>query len=323
MSNQVHRIIRILALLSTGERITAAEIQERLHTEGELRDVSLRQIQRDLKEIEAANVPLRCERDGRELRWSMPSEYRNLVPISVSKHEVLALHLLKGALQNFKGTRIETDVNRLREKLERLAPGTVFLQEDVVSEVSPGRYMNAVPDSTLEQIITAITDPRWDLVTYRAIGAATTKTYTVSFCRMANHAGRLYVIAWHPVYQQYITLAADRIEYVETNEEYDRALHTFNEKAYRSGRFGVYDGKPSNVVIKVAADAAPYFASRHWHPTEQLTHHRDGSMTLRMRVPISPELISWVMGWAGSVHVKGPDALIDACKQRARQIAKW
>ncbi len=323
MSNQVHRIIRILVLLSAGERLTATEIQSRLHLEGELRDVSLRQIQRDLKEIEAANVPLRCERDGRELRWSMPSEYRNLVPISVSEHEVLALHLLKGALQNFKGTRIESDVNRLREKLERLVPGTVFLREDVVSEVSPGRYMNAVNDDTLERIIMAITDPRWDLVTYRAIGSDGTKSYTVSFCRMVNHAGRLYVIAWHPVYQQYITLAADRIEHVETNDAYDRPLHVFNEKVYRSGRFGVYDGKAVNVVIKVAADAAPYFASRHWHPTESFTQHRDGTLTLRMRVPLSPELVSWIMGWAGSVQVKGPEALIDACKQRARLIAKW
>ena len=172
MSNQVHRIIRILTLLSSGAKLTASQILEKIADEGELREVSLRQIQRDLKEIEAANVPLHVERDGRELSWSLPSEYRNLAPISVSEHELLSLHLLKGALGNFKGTRIERDVERLRSKIERLAPGTVFLQEELVSEISPGRFMNAVNDEVLEEILFAITDPRWDRVTSRSPASA-------------------------------------------------------------------------------------------------------------------------------------------------------
>ena len=321
MSNQVHRIIRILTLLSSGAKLTASQILEKIADEGELREVSLRQIQRDLKEIEAANVPLHVERDGRELSWSLPSEYRNLAPISVSEHELLSLHLLKGALGNFKGTRIERDVERLRSKIERLAPGTVFLQEELVSEISPGRFMNAVNDEVLEEILFAITDPRWDRVT--SIGSTTPKTYVVSFGRLVNHAGRLYVVAWHPTYQQYITLAADRISTVKPADDVQDPPHVFNEADYRSGRFGVYDGKPVNVSLKIAADAASYFGSRHWHPTEKISHHRDGSMTLKMTVPISPELVSWIMGWAGSLEVKGPQALVDECKQRARKIARW
>lgn len=323
MSNQVHRIIRILTLLSSGTKLTASEILDQIAVEGELREVSLRQIQRDLKEIEAANIPLKVERDGRELRWSLPSEYRNLVPVSVSDHELLALHLLKGALGNFKGTRIEHDVERLRKKIERLAPGTVFLADDLVSEVSPGRFVNAVSDDVLEEILFAITDPRWDRVTYTSIASSTPKTYVVSFSRLVNHMGRLYVVAWHPTYEQYITLAADRIATVSPADDITDPPHVFDETAYRNGRFGVYDGKTVSVTLKITAEAAPYFRSRHWHPSEQLTDHRDGSLTLKMKVPISPELISWVMGWSGSLTVKGPPALINECKQRARLIDRW
>lgn len=323
MSQHIHRIVRILSLLSSGARLTTSEIHAKLIAEDELRDVTVRQLQRDLKHLEAAHLPLRVERSGRELSWSLPTGYRNLAPLNITTHEVLSLHLLKGALGSFRGTRIEADVDRLRRKLERMVPGTVFMSQDVVSDISPGTYTNTISDDMLEQIVFAITDPRWDRVTYTPIGAQQPKTYVVSFCRLVNHAGRLYVVAWHPTHQQYITLAADRIHRVEVATDVPLPLHEFDEQSYRSARFGVYDGQPVVVKLRITADAAPYFSSRHWHPTEQRTTHRDGSMTLRMQVPISPELISWVMGWAGSVRVMAPATLISECRSRAAAINDW
>lgn len=323
MSQHVHRIVRILSLLSSGASLTTSQIHTKLVAEDELRDITVRQLQRDLKDLEAAHLPLRVHRQGRELCWSLPSGYRNLAPLSISSHEVLALHVLKGALGNFRGTRVEADVDRLRRKLERLAPGTVFMNEDIVSDVSPGRYTNTISDEMLEQIVYAITDPRWDRVTYATIGSDKAKSYVVSFCRLVNHAGRLYVVAWHPTHQQYITLAADRIHNVEVATDCELPLHEFNERVYRQARFGVYDGQPVTVKLRISPESVPYFSSRHWHPTEQRTMHRDGSMTLRMLVPVSPELISWVMGWAGSVQVLAPAVLIAECRNRAEAISQW
>ena len=322
MSAQIHRVIRILNALSTGQHLTTTEIQEKLSHQPDIESVSLRQIQRDLNNISSSGVPLSSERDGKELRWHLPREYRMMQPVSVDQSELVALHILKGGLGSWKGTRIEKDIDRLRTKMEQLAPGRVFL-DDIVSDVSPGQYQNAVPDDMLECIINAIVDPRWDEVTYHSIHAGTTKTFVVSFCRLVNHSGRLYVIAWTQKHKQYITLAADRIQHVGLAALQPSPLHTFSESEYRRQRFGVYSGDAKAVKLRVSREGADYFASRQWHPSAKVVHHRDGTLTLTMTVPISPELITWVLGWANTLTAQKPSELVQECKRVAKAVVKW
>lgn len=320
--HHVRRIILLLTHLSSGEWSTA-ELAEQIAIESPGMGVTTRQIQRDVKAIEFAGVPLRHTRNGRYVKWTIPREYRVLAAVTVEDNEMLALHVLKGILGNFRNTRVDNDLAKLTRKLERLAPGTVFLPESIASDVSPGRYATAVDDTVLQQIITAIIDPHWDRVTYRSVHGGITKTYVVSFCRLINHAGRLYVAAWHPQYQSYITLAADRIEHVERASDVNDPLHVFSETKYRSGRFGVYDGKVQRIHIRVAASAADFFTSRLWHPSQEIHQRRDGSVDLFLQAPVSPELVTWVVGWADVLTVKSPKALITACRQKVAAIDAW
>ena len=319
MSAQVQRCIKILSLLSGGRRMSTQQIIQQLE-DADAPRVTQRQIQRDLKSIERAGVPVLTERSGREQKWYIASTYRGLQPLAVSSKEVLSLHLLKGALGAFQETRVQADVERLVKKLERHAPGKVFLEDDVVCEVTPGRYTNTLDDSVLEQIIFAITDPHWDRVTYRSIHGGETKTFVVSFCRMINHAGRLYVAAWHPTHKQYITLAVDRIDHVERADDVLNPLHTFDERKYRRARFGVYDGDVREVLLRVDASAADYFASRQWHPTQSITHRRDGSLDLRLTAPLSPELVSWIVSWADVLTIIKPARLKTICRSKVERL---
>lgn len=323
MSAHVTRIVKILTKLSGGRSLTPSEIVDQLHDERELKQVSLRQIQRDLNNIESAGVPLVVTSDGKEQRWSLPSSYRSLAPLTISKNEIVSLHILKGALGALQNTRVQKDLVRLKAKLESYAPGDVFMDESLISDVSPGRYMNAIDDDALEQIIFAITDPQWDRVTYRSVSAGTTKTFVVSFCRLVNHSGRLYVIAWHEKYQQYITLAADMIEHVEVANDWSTKHHLFDERMYRKQRFGIYDGDAVDVTLRVNKEYAHYFSTRLWHQSQVVKHHKNGTLTITMSVPISPELLSWIMGWARGLRVMKPKSLITACKKIAREVEEW
>jgi predicted DNA-binding transcriptional regulator YafY len=319
MSAQVTRCVRILTALSGGRKLSTQEIIDQT-IDDDAQPVTRRQIQRDLRALEEAGIPLACDRDGRGIQWYIPSTYRSPQPLSVSRNEVLSLHLLKGALGAFTSTRIERDVAALKKKLERLAPGTVFLSEESVVDVSPGRYATAVDDRVMDQILFAITDPHWDRVTYRSIHGKECKTFVVSFCRMINHAGRLYVAAWHPKHEQYITLAADRIESVERATDEDLPLHVFDERRYRSGRFGVYDGNVGTVRLRVDASAADFFASRQWHPSQEIHRRRNGSLELRLTVPLSAELVSWIVSWADVLEILGPRELKTICREKVRRL---
>lgn len=320
MSHHIRRTVRILSMLSSGNSFTTAEIAERVSELEDDKVVTIRQIQRDLRTMTEAGIPLTEKRDGRSNRWSMPSGTRLLQPLTVNSGELLSLHILKGALATFKGTRVEQDVERLTRKLEKLAPGTVFMTEDLVSEVSPGRYATAVSDSVLVDIVEAIVDPHWDRVTYRSIHASTVKTFVVSFCRLINHAGRLYVAAWHPIHKRYITLAADRIDHVERASDVNDPIHTFNEKKYRSGRFGVYDGDVTAIKLRIDKSAAPYFTSRIWHPSQEFTPLGNGNVIMTLNAPLSPELLSWIVSWADVLTIVSPKKLKDACRAKVASL---
>lgn len=323
MSQQILRILKILHLLSSGRALTTNEIVDAITAHPDRKVVSQRQIQRDLAALEEAGVPLLCEAMGRTKVWSIPTSYRSLAPLSIAKNEVLSIYLLKGVLHAFRATRVERDVDTLLRKLERAAPGTVFMERDLVADISPGHFINTVSDEAFEKVIDAIVDPHWDRVTYRAMNARSSKTFVVSFCRLINHAGRLYVAAWHPKYKHYITLAVDAIEHVERASDVLDMLHVFSEGAFRRGRYGVYEGKQYNVVLRINKDAASFFMSREWHHTQQFRTLRNGTLELSMQAPITPELLSWVMAWAHELTVVKPQVLVEECRDRAKRVLGW
>jgi len=72
-------------------------------------------------------------------------------------------------------------------------------------------------------------------------------------------------------------------------------LKTYNE-----------DLKPQKVVLKFHKEIAEVVAERIWHTSQKIKHHRDGSLTLEMRVVISDELRSWVGSWLEYVEVIKP-----------------
>lgn len=323
MSQQILRILKILHLLSSGRAMTTNEIADAIASNPDRKAVSQRQIQRDLTVLEEAGVPLLRESMGRSIVWSIPSSYRSLAPLSIAKNEVLSIYLLKGVLQAFRATRVERDVDTLLRKLDRAAPGTVFMETDLVADVSPGRFMNTVSDEAFEKIVDAIVDPHWDRVKYRSMNTSVSKTFVVSFCRLINHSGRLYVAAWHPKYKHYITLAVDAIEHVERATDVTDTLHVFSEGAFRRERYGVYDGKQHSIILRINKDAAPFFKSREWHNSQQFRTLRNGTIELSMFAPLSPELISWVMAWAHELTVLKPKLLADECRNRAKRVLRW
>ena len=65
MSAQIIRCLRILSILSAGRKISTREIIDSI-SDSDAPRVSQRQIQRDLRSIEQAGIPLISERVGRE-----------------------------------------------------------------------------------------------------------------------------------------------------------------------------------------------------------------------------------------------------------------
>ncbi len=321
-SHQVRRIIELLTVLGSGHHLTTSELATRVEHRVEGKTVSRRQIQRDLRAIEAAGIPLHTENDGKELRWWIPASYRSLVPVAFGENELLAIHLLKGMLRQFRGTTIEADIDRLARQLEKVAPGSILFDANIINEVTPGVVTTPIPDNVLRSVINGIRDVAWDRVTYRALHDNQTRTFVVALCRLVLHAGRLYVAAWHPKHH-YITMAVDRILNVERALDITLPFHVFNEQQYRRERFGVYSGKVCEITLHVRKESADFFKERLWHPSQRFKSNRDGSVNLYLTAPINPELIAWIISWAEALTPKKPKRLVNACLLKAQAISSW
>ncbi len=309
-TNQTERIIQILALLSMGRKLTCSKLHDKFEHK-----VSLRTIQRDMMRIESAEIPLLIEKgDQGENVYTLPAAYRHMVIPSIQQNELLALYMLKAYLNTFRGTRIEEYLQNLLQKLEDMAPGDVYLyladHKDIFWSQDAGQYDYGNRDHLLNEVLNLIKDEKWATITYRSLASEHSKTYDVFMYRLFSYKGVLYIAAYNPLYDNYISLALHRIEAIDEARNQKRTRPGFSVDAFRDERFGVFAGEVQHIRLQIRAEYTPYFVNRSWHPSQRNEMLADGGMMMHLQAPVSPELISWILGWHEALMVLQPQSLI-------------
>lgn len=314
--NQISRIIKILELFSMGHRLSCNDIREHFD-----REVSLRTIQRDIAAIQEAEIPLRRSRNlGKEICWFFPSNYRKMVLPNIQPGEMLALYILKAYLKTFRGTSIEQDIGSLLEKIENLSPGDVYLdfeeQQDLIWDQDTGQYDYQDFGTLLKDIIDFILHKTWVTVTYKSLGEKAAKVYDVFIYHLFHYHGSIYLVAYTPEHDNFITLALHRLEKIVASANKWGAAPALEIAQFRQQRFGVFGGQPCSVSLQINQAFTPYFVNRSWHPSQRSEIQPDGSLRLEMDAPLSPELISWILSWHEAIRVLEPPLLIEKIKTR-------
>jgi predicted DNA-binding transcriptional regulator YafY len=309
-SSQLRRCMKIVRFLSTHKGSSSAEIHKEILADDDYRDVHLRQIQRDLIALEEEQL-LISEQIGRDKFWSIYQDWKNILPETYSGHQLLGLYVLKSYLTQFKGTRIEKDINELIKKIEGYASGNVYLlsMEHSVGQMNLAR----INDDILIRCVEAVRNGKWVIVTYNNQTENTLKTYPVFPCRLFTYNAELYLISYNPKYKNYLALALRNIQALaplDNAPDNEEVVHHFDEAAFTRERFGVFADAPVRVRIQINAEEAPFFTNRTWHPTQTFTLAESGDTILEMNVPLSPELTTWILGWKQYIKVLEPKELV-------------
>ncbi len=318
---QIERIIRILQRLAVKSEVTVAELYEYFE-----RQVPKRTLQRDLVELSAADLPLQTrEGKNRQLIWSIAHDYLRFVPVTMQPKEMIASWLLHTMSDAFAGTPLERDAKSFIAKAKQLAPPGVFaeLHGDLqpVFGITFTGYIDYRPQAQIiSQLIEAITKRRVVKFIYKPHWKDDPSVFEANPYMLLWHKGALYVVALSTRHDNYLLLPVQRIRAVEILITKFRRQPGFSLDKLREGRFGIfgYEGqKPECVVLRFNKEIADIIAERIWHPSQKLTRHRDGSLTLEMKVVISDELKGWVASWIQYVSVLSPTGLrIAVGKQR-------
>ena len=312
----------MLELFSMGRKLTAAQLFAYFDQE-----VSIRTLQRDLITIQEAGIPLQMEREtGKENIWSFPAEYRRMILPRIERNELLTMHILKAFLKSFRQTTIGSDLESLINKIEEIAPGEIYMElegaDELVWDQDIGHYDYHKTDGVLNQVIYLIITKNWATVTYRRSEKDEDKSYDIFPCRIFQYKGVLYVAAYNPYYDKFFSLTLHRIIDIKSAEDQQRPVPDFDLAAFRRNRFGVFAGEVEQVELEIQSDFAHYFKDRIWHPSQKISIKMDGTLLLKMEAPISPELVTWILGWHTAIKVTKPGSLIEIIRKNLEETLK-
>ncbi len=305
---QIERIIQILQRLALKREVTVRELYDYFE-----RKVSIRTLQRDLSKIASCNIPLN-EKVGKnnQITWTIAERYLRFVPMTLGSREVIASLMLKGIADVFKSTPLERDAKAFLQKARQLYPS------DSVTEVSEHAsaeifgfnqfgYIDYSKFSTIiDSLIEAIVSHNGIVVDYKATWRDMSSKIDGNPYVLLLHKGAMYLVLYSNYYKTVIQLPVQRMLGVEVLDTKFRRDPKFSLEKLRKDRFGIFgfEGqKPQRVVLGFSREIADTIAERVWHPSQKIKRHKDGSLTLEIRVIVSDELLGWIASWREYVEV--------------------
>lgn len=308
--SQAQRLLRIyLAMANARAGLTLQQLIERT-------GVTRRTINRDLA-ILADDHLVRCievDDEGRK-RWA-------LLPtgpaggVTFTRGELLALCLGRSVLSFARGTELYASMNDAFAKVADRLGGRG------IEELALERKLYAVPDAPpvninseafddcLNELLTAtLRDNQADVVYPSSRGG--TRVWRVDPLTLAYYRGRLYLVAREHTADAIRMFAIHRV--VDATWLRGTSVSVpakYRPETYFSNRFGIFAGeKPEHVEARFDPGAARYARERLWHSTQTCVDEADGCAVLSWQVPVTPELISWLLSFGASVEVRSPQRL--------------
>lgn len=336
ISGKSKRLIYLIEKLNSGTALSSKVIIELIEEEFD-ETVNLRAAQRYLADIKN-NVSYAIEKsDDKRQKWlTVPTNLRSL-PTNVStsfkgENYILSLNVLKAHLRAFTNTSIEKDVNKLIDKINKESKSDLdFVSSDSLYwDQNYGQFDYSAEEkysTTINRIISLLAKPTWIKVEYERSGGGYNK-FECLFREFFNYSGTLYIATFVPKYKHHVALAIQFINSINNISEDKNAklnkqpIPNFSFEEFTNDRFGVFHGKVETVLLAIDNNLKKYFINRKFHQSQVVFNedNPDEDLNIRMNVPISPELIAWILSWGGGIKVKSPQELKDKVVEKAKNM---
>lgn len=304
--SQAERLTRMMRILSS-RSVMVSELAESL-------GITRRQVYRDLAQIEEQHHPLEQLIEGGEKVWRLPPQYQGLPPITVTRYELMALHLALSQLTYLSGTPFVDDLASLIKKVEDGLPAkTVNHLERLTHLFVPlqmPRRDYAAQRETLTQIQKGLLLQRRMVVQHTAAGHEHPVEFRLDPYALLIHRYGLYVAGHSHRANALRIFAVERIRSAHTLDEGFDAPDDLNLDEMYGNLFGLMNEPPQQIRVWFSADVAYLVKERRWHPSQSVAVQPDGSVIATLTAGGLEEVASWVLSWGGDAKVLAPPALI-------------
>lgn len=113
-----------------------------------------------------------------------------------------------------------------------------------------------------------------------------------------------------------LILAVHRMREVRPLEEHFKQIKISKDAQHLAGAFGLTQGNPFRVRVKVNPGAALYVRERIWSDDQSIIQNDDGSLLLEFTTTSSQETVAWILSFGGEMQLLAPEHLrerIRAC----------
>lgn len=303
---------RVLALLT---RLRARRAPTRLDAlAGEL-DISVKQLRRDLAALSAAGHICQLSLlEGRSAVRLLPGKNES---ITLGLRERITLLAIRDVFAALAGTPFAEDARSIFDKVLATLP------DDTARDVARlGVRFRYVPDGGLKSyaeqadivdaLLTAAVHRHVVEAGYRS-AAGRLRSGRLEPWGLALHRNGLYVVGRFEDEVFPRVLAIERF----TSAERARGARFdlpdgFSLEAFFSGAFGVFPGAPAErVVLEFDPVVAHLVIQRRWHASQTTKLDHDGRAHVSFDLGVTPDLVTWLVGWGPRVRVLAPTPLAD------------
>lgn len=316
------QLVRLISLIRDLDRLGGIDVYEL----AKRHSVTTRTIHRDIDALRAAGIPLEEEREGKRkrLRVTFKSSIRQVSQLLDTDH-YLALRVAMGqggAVRANSSTFAQLE--DLAEKIESaIGPNgrnRLAAIEACFHSYEKFAWSNAPPE-VLWTLVDAITESRICKVKYAPASAAKkVNSYEVLPLKVFAHDGASYLLCYYPKREKVLTLNLHRLVDLAVTKAKGVAPPGFEPAQYERAAFGVTRGGPlQSWELRFQPDVAPYIRERIWHPSQTLTEHADGTITLCFSCEGAVEVFAWVASWHDGVEIFAPATARD----EMRELGSW
>lgn len=289
-----------------------------------LLEVSERTVYRYLELLrDDFGAPLAFDRERKGYYFTEPWDF----PFpELTEGEVLSLFILVSVLRQFAGTPLESALQSLGKKLERLFPSPFkeasphlgMMLSPFVSVLRPRVEVGGVFGTLFE----AIRKRKRVRFKYRSISSGEVTTRDVEPYHLYNFEGVWYLCGFCLLRQEIRDFALDRMADVVVLPEEFNVPPDFDPEEYLSRAFRMFRGGTTRIVVRFDSYQARWIRERIWHPTQRITELDDGG--LLFEVEANPEEIKrWVIGYGSHAEIVSPPSLREEVKEEIQKTLAW
>lgn len=273
-------------------------------------EVSYKTIQRDLDYLKnQCGAPIAY--DEYERGYYYTEETYKLPAVQISAGDLFAICVAEKVLAQHRETPIYGKLRAVFDRIRNSLPQSVSIEPSWVNErisILPGHTTHIAAE--IWAVVAEALQRQMEIdIVYRKPGRPPVERRVDPY-HLVGYDGEWYLICHCHLRDRVLTFAVSRIEEARLTKKFFLPPKDFDFQAHAASRFGIFSGEETcEVRIHFAPRHAPYVLEREWHPSQRLTTHDDGAVTLELTTSHLFEVKRWVLSWGAGVRVLSPKRL--------------